>query len=182
VRGMGLAAAGVMGIKPGERDDRVIGLDVARPKSEVFLMTDLGVGKRTPVKEFPTQGRHGVGVVAVKLAGKQRLVGMSIGEPTDRLMAVTSKGGGKALKFEAAGRRGRGARGSTILKLKGGETVQRLVPMLPQFSLPEPEVTRAAANGKGRRAPAQNTRAGTQKSNAPGAAAKNGKKQTGRRK
>src|SRR5262249_56749646 len=49
VRAMGLAAAGVMGIKPGERDDRVIGLAVAGPKAEVRLITDLGLGERTPV-------------------------------------------------------------------------------------------------------------------------------------
>ena len=167
VRAMGLAAAGVMGIKPGERDDRVIGLEVARPKADVFLMTDAGMGKRTAVKEYPTQGRYGVGVVAGALAGKQRLVGMLVGEPDDRLTAVTSKGGGKALKFDAAGRRGRGARGSTILKLKDGETVQRLVPMLPMFNLPpEPEpVTANGDSGRGR---------GRGSKSKPGAVAKKG--------
>lgn len=187
VRAMGLAAAGVMGIKPGERNDRVIGLDVARPKSEVLLITDLGMGKRTPVKEFPTQGRHGVGVVAGSLAGKQRLVGMFIGELDDRLTAVTSKGGGKAFKVDAAGRRGRGARGSTILKLKDGETIQRVVPMLPQFSLPpEPKPAPVKANGNGRHASGAKARAaaGTAGASNPRPAknaTKNGKK-NGKRK
>jgi len=173
VRAMGLAAAGVMGIKPGEHDDRVIGLDVARPKAEVFLITDQGMGKRTPVKEFPTQGRYGVGVAAATLAGKQRLAGMYVGDPADRLTAITSKGG-KALKVEAAGRRGRAARGSTILKLRDGETVQRLVPMMAQFSLPEPppaRVVKGAANGNGRHAPAPLKAAAAKK-----APAKNGKR------
>jgi DNA gyrase subunit A len=179
VRAMGLSAAGVMGIKPGERDDRVIGLDVARPKAEVLLITDLGMGKRTPVKEFPTQGRHGVGVVAGSLAGKQRLVAMFIGEMDDRLTAVTSKGGGKALKLDAAGRRGRSARGSTILKLKDGETIQRVVPMLPQFSLPpEPEAAPVKANRNGRQAPQPQARAVAKKASAPKAkpATRNGRK------
>ena len=158
VRAMGLAAAGVMGIKPGERDDRVIGLAVARPKAEVLLITDQGMGKRTPLKEFPTQGRHGVGVAAGSLAGKQRLAGMVVGEPDDKLTAVTSKGGGKALKLEAASRRGRPARGSMILKLKDGEAVQRLVLMQGPFSLPpEPEPApvkaKVAGRSNGRHAP-----------------------------
>jgi DNA gyrase subunit A len=154
VRPMGLAAAGVMGIKPGERDDRVIGLAVARPKAEVLLLTDQGMGKRTPVKEFPTQGRHGVGVVAGSLAGKQRLAGMVVGEPDDRLTAITSKGGGKPLKFDTASRRGRAARGSALLKLKDGETVQRVVLMQGQFSLPpEPEPVAAKTTSNGRHAP-----------------------------
>jgi DNA gyrase subunit A len=152
VRAMGLSAAGVMGIKPGERDDRVIGMDVVSPKGEVFIITDQGLGKRTPVKEFPTQGRYGMGVTGTSLVGKQRLVGMLIGAADERLTAVTSKGGGKALKVDAAGRRGRAARGSTVLKLKGGETVERLVPMLVAFSLPEqetPPAPKAAKAGKG---------------------------------
>ncbi len=143
VRAMGLSAAGVMGIKPGERDDRVIGMDVATPKGEVFMITNEGLGKRTPVKEFPTQGRYGMGVTGASLAGKQRLVGMLVVGPDDRLTAITSKGGGKALKYDAAGRRGRAARGSTILKLKSGDAVERLVPMLQQFSLPEQEAAPA---------------------------------------
>jgi hypothetical protein len=59
--------------------------------------------------------------------------------PDDRLTVVTSKAGGKLLKFDAASRRGRAARGSTIVKLKGGDAVERVVPMLPAFSLPEQE-------------------------------------------
>jgi DNA gyrase subunit A len=148
---MGLAAAGVMGIKPGERDDRVVGMDVVTPKGEVFLITDQGLGKRTPVKEFPTQGRYGMGVTGSSLVGKQKLVGMLVAGPDDRLTVVTSKGGGKLLKIDAAGRRGRAARGSTVLKLKGGDVVERVVPMLAAFSLPEREApsTPKGKAGKG---------------------------------
>ncbi len=151
VRPMGLAAAGVMGIKLGEHGDKVVALDVVAPKAEVFMVTDAGMGKRTPVKEFPTQGRHGVGVTAAQLVSKQRLVGMVLGSPDDKLVVITSKGGGKTLKLDAAGRRGRAARGSSIVKLKDGETVLRVVPLREQFDLPpEPEAPPAAVakNGK----------------------------------
>jgi hypothetical protein len=107
------------------------------------------MGKRTPLKDFPTQGRYGVGVTAATLAGKQRLAGMAIGEPDDRVVIVTSKGGSKLLKFDAAGRRGRAARGATILKLREGETVIRAVPLRPAFVLPElPEIP-AKSKGRG---------------------------------
>jgi DNA gyrase/topoisomerase IV subunit A len=149
VRPMGLAAAGVMGIKPGDHGDKVVALDVVTPKGEVFMITDAGMGKRTPVKEFPTQGRHGVGVTAAQVVAKQRLVGMVIGAPDDKLVVVTSKGGGKSLKLDAAGRRGRAARGSSIVKLKDGETVLRVVPLRDQFRLPdEPEPAAPPASGK----------------------------------
>ncbi|MCC7358964.1 MAG: DNA gyrase subunit A [Anaerolineales bacterium] len=145
VRAMGLAAAGVMGIKPGEHADKVIGLETVPPKSEVFLITDAGLGKRTAEKEYPTQGRYGVGVTAAGLAGKQRLVGLAVGGPEDKLTILTSRGGAKAVKLEAAGRRGRAARGSTILKLKPGDAVQRVVAMRPPFELPEAETPPAKA-------------------------------------
>jgi DNA gyrase subunit A len=149
VRPMGLAAAGVMGIKPGELGDKVVALDVVAPKAEVFMVTDAGMGKRTPVKEFPTQGRHGVGVTAAQLVSKQRLVGMVAGSPEDKLVLVTSKTGGKSLKLDVAGRRGRAARGSSLVKLKEGETVLRVVPWREQFSLPpEPEPVAAPAAGR----------------------------------
>jgi DNA gyrase subunit A len=176
VRAMGLSAAGVMGIKPGERDDRVIGMDVAAPKAEVFLISDLGMGKRTPMKDFPTQGRYGMGVTGGSLAGKQKLVGMLVAGPDDRLTVITSKAGGKVLKFDAAGRRGRAARGSTIVKLKGGDAVERVVPMLPSFSLPEREAPPAPKVKPGKGGGAKKT--GKAK---PKAAAKAGKK-AGRRK
>jgi len=187
VRAMGLVAGGVMGIKPGERDDKVVGLEVVQPKGEVLILTDLGMGKRTPLKEYPTQGRYGVGVTAASLAGKQRIIGFIAGQPADRFTALTSKGSAKALKLEAAGRRGRAARGSTIIKLKSGETLTGLVPALAQFTLPdEPEAAPAKPARKAAKAarparPAKaskNGRAGAKKAPAKKAArsSKNGRK------
>ncbi len=151
VRAMGLNAAGVMGIKPGARDDRVVALDVVKDRAEVLILTDAGMGKRTPVKEFPTQGRYGVGVTGASLAGKQKLVGMSIGFAEDKVIAVTSKGNVKVLKWDEVGRRGRAARGSSVVRLKDNETVVRLAPMVKQIELPEAALetrSNAKKNGK----------------------------------
>ena len=184
VRAMGLAAAGVMGIKPGERDDKVIGLETVPPKSEVFLITDAGMGKRTPEKEYPTQGRYGVGVTAAGLAGKQRLAGLTVGTPDDKLTIITSRGGAKPVKLDAAGRRGRAARGSTIVKLKDGDAVQRVVAMRPQFVLPEeatpPAKAKPSAGGasNGNKPPAAKAEKNGKapKGKAPKPAAKSGRK------
>jgi DNA gyrase subunit A len=159
VRAMGLVAAGVNGIKPGEAGDRVVGMDVVKEKSDVLLLTDEGMGKRTELKEFPTQGRYGVGVTAADLAGKQKLVGMRIGTADDRVIVVTSKESAKVTKFDAAGRKKRPARGSGVIALKAGETVVRLVGLLDSFELPEPIVAAlkpaASANGKVKAAKAE---------------------------
>ena len=126
----------------------MVGLDVVDPKADVLLITDAGMGKRTALKDFPTQGRYGVGVTAAGLSGKQKLAGMRVGMPDEKVIAVTSKGGAKTLKFEDAGRKGRPARGSGIVALKPNETVARLTPLLAQFVVPEPPPVPEAAKSK----------------------------------
>jgi DNA gyrase/topoisomerase IV subunit A len=112
------------------------------------MITDAGMGKRTALKDFPTQGRYGVGVTAAGLSGKQKLVGMRVGMPDEKAIVVTSKGGAKVLKFEDAGRKGRPARGSGIVSLKPNETIVRLTAMLAQIVLPEPPPAPKPAKSK----------------------------------
>jgi DNA gyrase subunit A len=147
-----------MGIKPGGADDRVIGLEVVREKAEAFLLTDEGMGKRTELKEFPTQGRYGMGVTAADLAGKQKLVGLSVGAADDKVVVVTNKDSAKVVKFDAA-------RGSGVVSLKSGEAVTRVVTLLESFELPEmpeapepkaaraPKAEKVKANGAGKQPP-----------------------------
>ena len=67
VRPMGLAAAGVMGIKLSGDADGVISMDLAQPDTFVWSITDNGMAKATPIDEYPTKGRYGQGVVNVRL-------------------------------------------------------------------------------------------------------------------
>ena len=67
VRPMGLAAAGVMGIKFTDKAAGVTSMDVAQPNSFIWSITDNGLGKATAIDEYPTQGRYGQGVINVKL-------------------------------------------------------------------------------------------------------------------
>ena len=61
------------------------------------------------------------------------------------------------------------------VKLKNNETIQRVVPLLPQFSLPpEPEPV-PARNGNGRQAPKSKARAAATKASKVRPPAKNGK-------
>ncbi|MFN3763040.1 MAG: DNA topoisomerase (ATP-hydrolyzing) subunit A, partial [Anaerolineae bacterium] len=68
VRPMGLPAAGVMGVKLADGEDRVVALAVAHPKGELVVVTEDGHGKRTPLAEYPTQGRYGKGVITARFA------------------------------------------------------------------------------------------------------------------
>ena len=160
VRAMGAAATGVQGIKLVGLGDTVVALDIVEPKSEALLISDLGLGKRVPIKDFPTQGRYGIGTVAMSLKGKSRLVSMLIAAPDAKFVLVTVKGGGRVARLDEAPKRGRTARGGPVVALKPGDAVERLAAMVarPEIVVPEPpkpktkrpKVVRAVVKGKKR--------------------------------
>ncbi len=61
-RPMGRPTQGVTGIRL-QKGDEVVGMGIARPRTEVLSVTENGYGKRTAVEEFPIQGRGGQGVI-----------------------------------------------------------------------------------------------------------------------
>jgi DNA gyrase subunit A len=68
-RPMGRPTQGVTGIRL-QKGDEVVGMGIARPRTEVLSVTANGYGKRTAVEEFPTQGRGGQGVILASLGPK----------------------------------------------------------------------------------------------------------------
>jgi DNA gyrase subunit A len=136
---MGTGAAGVQAIKLSKPGDAIVAMSVVDPKGEAFLVTDVGMGKRVPLKDFPTQGRYGVGTIAMAVTGKAKIVGAAIGAPDDKLVMITTKGGARLGKFDEAPRRGRPARGGSVIKLKPGDAVEAVVPFIERLEVAEPE-------------------------------------------
>lgn len=68
VRPLGRATMGVRGIKI-DKSDKVIGMDIISKgeKADLFAIMENGLGKRTPVEQFPLQGRGGQGVKVAKV-------------------------------------------------------------------------------------------------------------------
>ena len=67
VRPMGRDTRGVKGINLQGDDDVVIGMDVVDPDADLLVVTATGVGKRTPLSEYPSYGRGARGVTTIKL-------------------------------------------------------------------------------------------------------------------
>ncbi|MEN8242437.1 MAG: DNA gyrase subunit A, partial [Chloroflexota bacterium] len=84
VRPMGLAAAGVNGIKL-KADDVVVGAVALNPKFEVFILASDGVAKRVKASQFPVQGRYGQGVIAWKLEEGIKLIGIANDKPNAKV-------------------------------------------------------------------------------------------------
>src|SRR5450432_1106123 len=66
LRPMGRATSGVIGMRF-RAGDELLAMMVTRPGAFVFTATDGGFAKRTPIEEYPVQGRGGQGVLKTKL-------------------------------------------------------------------------------------------------------------------
>jgi DNA gyrase subunit A len=93
VRPMGRATRGVRGIRLRPKD-RVVGLDVVRPGSEMLVISENGYGKRTKVDQFATHARGGVGIKAGVVTAKtgQVVDVQAITDATDDLVVVSTQG------------------------------------------------------------------------------------------
>jgi len=128
VRPTGLPAGGVGGIKLGGADDRAAGLAVARPRSDLLVVAEDGRAKRTPLSEYPTQGRYGQGVVAARFAAAGvGLAGAAVVQADDPLVLVTARGGSKTIRARSAPRMGRPAQGEPVIAVRKGDRVIALL-------------------------------------------------------
>jgi len=126
VRGMGLVAAGVMGIKL-QNDDYLIGATLIPSNGDVFLVATDGTAKRLNQKQFPRQGRYGQGVIAWKLPEDVQVAGVAAGKGTRRLTVDLAKMATKFIRIDEAPLQGRTARGKQIIDLKEGDRVTGLI-------------------------------------------------------
>jgi DNA gyrase subunit A len=127
VRPMGLAAAGVNGIKLGVGDE-VIGMEILPGTGDLFLIASDGKGKRVEVKDFPAQGRYGKGVIAWELPKGVKLAGVGMGKPNAIVTLHLLKAAPKMSRLDEAPLRKRSAvRGEMVVEVKAGDVVTSLV-------------------------------------------------------
>ena len=91
VRPMGRGATGVRGIKL-PKNHEVIALTIIR-EGLILTATANGYGKRTPVDDFPLQGRGGQGVIAIQTSDRNgNTVGALQVAAEDEIMLISSNG------------------------------------------------------------------------------------------
>ena len=83
VRGMGLVAAGVNGIKLAA-DDYVIGGECLSDSDEILILSANGLGWRFTCDNIPKQGRYGQGIIACKLKSGDEIIGVLVGKNTQQ--------------------------------------------------------------------------------------------------
>ena len=108
-RPMGRGTTGVKGMNVSDKGNRVLAMDVARDDTELFVVTENGYGKRTPVAEYPVKGRGTKGVLTIKLTTKKGgLAGALIVREHQELLFISQNG--MVQRTSVAGSRRWGAR------------------------------------------------------------------------
>jgi DNA gyrase subunit A len=124
LRPMGRATSGVIGMRFGDNDE-LLAMEVVRDDMDVLVATNGGYAKRTPIDEYPVQGRGGKGVLTAKITERRGgLVGAVVISPDDELFAITSNGGVIRTPVKPVRRtRDRNTMGVKLMDLPEGVTI-----------------------------------------------------------
>lgn len=92
VRAMGRDTMGVRGMNV-PPIAKVLGMEIARPGTDLFVITEKGYGKRTKVSEYPEHHRGGQGVFTITMTEKKGLLAaMKIVFDDDEIMIMSEEG------------------------------------------------------------------------------------------
>lgn len=126
VRAMGRGAAGVFGMRF-RPDDQLVGMEIIPAESDeytILTITARGYGKRSPISEYPVQGRGGKGVVTIKTSERNgELVGIQVVHEDDELMLITDKGQILRTRVRQISTYSRNTQGVRIMTMDDDESV-----------------------------------------------------------
>ncbi len=136
VRATGRASQGVTGIRFKEgRDDRVVSL-VILPKdeeSEVLAVGSHGYGKRTPISEYPLQGRGGMGVITFNTNEKVgQLAALMRVQGNEDLLVLSRRGNAIRTKVSSIAQYGRATSGVKVMNLSDRDEIASAFVIAPQ--------------------------------------------------
>jgi DNA gyrase subunit A len=124
----GRPAGGVRGIEMrdenGKLKDQVVAMDVVRPTSQLLVVGERGVGKRTDLKNYRAQSRGGKGIITMDITEKTgMIIDAQVVEPDDRLMLITKNGIMIRMEVKTIRAAGRSTQGVKLINLEPGDSV-----------------------------------------------------------
>lgn len=126
VRSMGRTATGVRGMLV-PADAHVLGMEIARPNTDLLVITEKGYGKRTPIEEYSEHHRGGQGVYTITMTQKKGLlVAMKIVAPDDEIMIISEEGVIVRTPVSGISELGRQAQGVRCMNIADGDRVTAL--------------------------------------------------------
>ena len=92
VREIGRVSIGVIGINLGDSDE-VVAMQVSSEGTDLLIVSEKGMGKRTPLSEFTLQNRGGKGLRCYRITEKTGyVVGAKIVNEDEEIMMITTEG------------------------------------------------------------------------------------------
>ena len=143
-RPMGRDTSGVRGISL--RDGTtMLGMEISNGRGDLFVITDQGYGKRTPVADYPEHRRGGQGVFTIaRSAKKGPLAAMRVVGPQHELMIVSESGSVIRVRSNDISRLGRSTQGVKVMNVSEGDrvtAVARMVAKAPHKREDGPQAT-----------------------------------------
>jgi DNA gyrase subunit A len=124
VRSMGRDTSGIKGMNVSAKDNRVLAMDIARNDTELFVVTENGYGKRTPVADYPVKGRGTKGVLTAKLTEKKGgLAGALIVGEHQELLFISQNGMVQRTSVSGISQMGRSTQGVRVMNIKDDDRV-----------------------------------------------------------
>ena len=140
VRVMGRQASGVKGINLAEEDEVVGAAVITDPNASLLTVVENGYGKRTPLAEYPVQGRGGKGVIDIKTEGRNGgVVGVLTVQDEDQVMLIANSGQIIRMAVSAVRPIGRNTQGVRLINLAEEELVADLSMLAREEGLDEAE-------------------------------------------
>ena len=113
VRGMTLPA----GVK-------ALGMEIAKPGSDLLVVTEKGYGKRTAIDEYPEHHRGGQGVFTITMTEKKGLLtAMKVVKPEEELMLISEAGVVVRTPVSGISQLGRATQGVRVMDVAKGDKV-----------------------------------------------------------
>ena len=120
IAAIGRVAAGVKSIKLDEGDEVLVGLPIKHNTDSLAIFSANGLAKKTPIQDYPAQGRGGKGV---KVGGGNEVVGAALVSDEDNILVI-GKPNSICVSATEIPKLSRIAAGNVMIK---NSTVQRIV-------------------------------------------------------
>jgi len=129
VRATGRDTSGVRGIGM-KADAEVLGMEITNGSGELFVITERGYGKRTPVADYPEQNRGGQGVYTIQMTDRKgALAAMKVVGPQHELLIITEGATVLRVKTAEISQTGRATQGVKMMSVDEGDRVTAVARM-----------------------------------------------------
>ena len=123
VRATGRDTSGVRGITM-KGETTVLGMEISNGRGDLFVITERGFGKRTPIADYPEQNRGGQGVYTIQMTDKKgNLAAMKTVGPQHELFIITEGATVIRVKTEEISKTGRATQGVKMMTVADGDRV-----------------------------------------------------------